>query len=233
MGDLDEMANHGPPPDMSYTKHPDWSAVLGYYEVACNWVMIRENVLDLTHIAYLHKSTFRQNDWESVPEVTMEGETVIYRQDFPIGPLSPLFCHAMGFSETKPIKREQEGRMPSLAVSFSDWIVHDPEPEQGARADFLMRGCHILTPATRGRTHYYWGAAFDIPNLPADLCARTEKSVIEAFDEDKALLERMYSQISQDPRGMNFPEISRQGDEAGIRVRMVLDKKLRAERGAG
>ena len=231
MGDPDDIDNHDPPVDMSYTTDPSWTAVLGYYEVAVNWVLIRENVLDLTHIAYLHKSTFRQNDWENVPEVTMEGDTVIYRQDFPVGPLSPLFCHAMGFSETKPVKREQEGRMPSLAVSFSDWIVHDPEPEAGARADFLMRGCHIVTPSVRGRTHYYWAAAFDIANLAPELCERTQKSVTEAFDEDKALLERMQAQISQDPRGVNFTEINRQGDTAGTRVRMVLQKKLAAERG--
>lgn len=161
----------------------------------------------------------------------MEGDTVIYRQDFPPGPLSPLFCHAMGFSETKPVKRFQEGRMPALSVSFSDWNVHDPDPEPGARTDFLMRGCHIVTPAQRGQTHYYWAAAFDIPNLSQDLCDRTQRSVTEAFDEDKALLEKMYGIVSQDPRGLDFPEMSRAGDAAGARVRMVLQKKLQAERG--
>ena len=135
----------------------------------------------------------------------MEGDTVIYRQDFPAGPLSPLFCHAMGFSETKPVKRTQEGRMPSLAVSFSDWNVHDPEPEPGAREDFLMRGCHIVTPSTRGKTHYFWAAAFDIPDVSTELCERTQASVTQAFDVDKALLEQLYSQVSQDPQGVAPP----------------------------
>jgi vanillate O-demethylase monooxygenase subunit len=216
---------------MSYTTDPNWSAVLGYYQVNTNWVLIRENVMDLTHIAYLHKTTFRQNDWTSPPEVTMDGDTVVYRQDFPLGPLSPLFCHAMGLSETKPIKRFQEGRMPSLAISFSDWNVHDPDPEPGARTDFLMRGCHIVTPAQRGQTHYYWAAAFDIPDVSPDLCERTKRSVTEAFDEDKALLEKMYGIVSQDPRGTDYPEMSRAGDAAGARVRMVLQKKLKSERG--
>ena len=66
----------------------------------------------------------------------MDGDTVIYQQDFDLAPLSPLFCHAMGFSEVKLVKREQEGRMLSLAVSFSDWSVHDPEPQPGVVPNF-------------------------------------------------------------------------------------------------
>ena len=207
MGDPDKIENQEPV-DLSYTTDPGWSFVTGYYEVAANWVLIRENVLDLSYIAHLHTNTFKQDDWNSVPEVTIEGETIVYRQDFDLAPLSPLFCHAMGFSETKPIKREQEGRMPSLAVSFSDWIVHDPEPDPGARTDFLMRGCHIVTPSQRGKTHYFWGAAFDIPGVPQELCEKTRASVIAAFDEDKELLENMHEKISGDPRGLDYPEIT-------------------------
>ena len=53
MGEPDEIGNHDPPVDLTYTADPDWSVVLGYYEVAANWILIRENVLDLTHIAHL------------------------------------------------------------------------------------------------------------------------------------------------------------------------------------
>ena len=59
MGEPEEIANHDPPVDLSYTTDPDWSVLIGYYDVAANWILIRENVLDLTHIAHLHKSTFQ------------------------------------------------------------------------------------------------------------------------------------------------------------------------------
>jgi len=229
MGDEQEIENNPPPVDMSYTINPDWSVVTGYLEVEANWVLIRENVLDLTHIAHLHSSTFKQDDWNSVPEVTSEGDVIIYRQDFDLSPLSPLFCHAMGLSETKPVKRSQEGRMESLAVSFSDWNVYDPDPAPGARADFLMRGCHIVTPSQRGKTHYYWGAAFDIPDVAPDICEKTKASVTAAFDEDKVLLERMQAMVGADARGLDYPEITLGADGAGIRVRQVLQRKLAAE----
>ena len=231
MGDPEAIERHGPPVDLAYTADPQWSVVLGYYEVAANWVLIRENVLDLTHIPHLHQSTFQQNDWNTVPEVTQEGDVIRYRQTFGPAPLSPLFCHAMGIGETKPVTREQIGTMASLAASFSDWHVHDPNPAPGARADFLLRGAHITTPARRGQTHYYWAAAFDIPDIPGDLIATTKTNVTAAFDEDKHLLERLQAQAAMDPRGVSYTEINLRADGAGIRVRRVLEKKLAAERG--
>jgi len=107
--------------------------------------------------------------------------------------------------------------------------VHDPEPEAERRSDFLMRGCHIVTPAQRGRTHYFWGAAFDVPELSEDVIDKTSKSVIAAFNEDKHLLEKMQAQISNDPRGLDYLEVTLGADGAGIKVRQVLNKKLAVE----
>ena len=74
MGEPEEIGNHDPPVDLSHTADPDWSVALGYYDVAANWILVRENVLDLTHIAHLYRSTFRQNDWNVVPEITQKGD---------------------------------------------------------------------------------------------------------------------------------------------------------------
>ena len=217
------------PPEVGYQTDPNWSFLHGYYEVAANWVMIRENVFDLTHIAFLHKNTFKQNDWINAPDSFMEGDVLCYQQEFELAPLSPLFCAGMGLPEDKPVKRVQKGTMPSLAISFSDWNVHDPAPEPGRRSDFIMRGCHIVTPAQRGRTHYFWGSAFDVPALSDEVIAKTKASVIEAFDEDKHLLEIMQRQIAADPRGLSYLEVTLGPDKGGIRVRQILNKMLEAE----
>lgn len=230
MGDPDRIDHD--PVDMSYTTNPDWSVVNGLMEVEANWVLIRENVLDLTHIAFLHANTFKQSDWDNPPEVTMEGETIVYRQDFPPSPLSPLFCAGFGFEDGKVVKREQEGRMPSLAVSFSDWNVHDIDAAPGERVDYLVRGCHIVTPSQRGKTHYFFAAAFDVPGVTEDVLEKTKANIVAAFNEDKDLLQKIQAQVTADPRGLDFPEINLGADGAGVRVRQVLKRKLDAEREA-
>ena len=230
MGDPDAIDCE--PIDMSYTTDPAWSYVNGYYEVTANWVLIRENVMDLTHIAYLHADTFQQGDWDTAPHVSMDGDTIVYTQDFDPSPLSPLFCAGFGFPDGKVVKREQEGRMPTLAVSFSDWIVHDIEAQQGDRVDYLVRGAHVVTPAKRGTTHYFWGAAFDVPSITEEVATKTRASIKKAFDEDRALLEHMQAANESDPRGLNYPEVNLSADGAAVRVRQILKRKLKAERGA-
>ncbi len=229
MGDPDKIDHD--PVDMSYTTDPNWSAVDALMEVNANWILIRENVLDLTHIAFLHSNTFKQSDWENVPEVGMDGDTVYYKQDFPPSPLTPLFCSGFGFPDGKVVKREQQGRMPSLAVSFSDWMVHDIDAAPGERVDYTVRGAHIVTPGKRGKTHYFFAAAFDTPGVDEGVLEKTKASVLSAFTEDKELLEKIHAQVSDDPRGLNFPEINLGADGAGVRVRQVLKRKLEAERG--
>ncbi|MEO1689242.1 MAG: aromatic ring-hydroxylating dioxygenase subunit alpha [Pseudomonadota bacterium] len=217
------------PPEVSYQTDPGWTFLHGYYTVAANWALIRENVLDLTHIAFLHKNTFKQNDWVTAPDCFLDGETVRYEQEFDLAPLSPLFCAGMGLPEDKPIKRKQVGTMPALSISFSDWMVHDPAPDPGKRADFIVRGCHIVTPARRGETHYFWGAAFDVPSLTDEVKAKTNTSITAAFDEDKHLLEIMQRRIAEDPRGLDYLEVTLGADGAGMFVRQILNKKLAAE----
>ena len=92
-----------------------------------------------------------------------------------------------------------------------------------------MRGCHIVTPAQRGRTHYFWMAAFDVPEISEDVAEKTKTSVTAAFDEDKHLLEHLQASVASDPRGMEFLEVTLGADGAGVRVRQLLNKKLEAE----
>ena len=58
---------------------------------------------------------------------------------------------------------------------------------------------------------------------------KTKNSVVAAFDEDKHLLEIMQRQIAEDPKGLDYLEVTLGADGAGIKVRQVLNEKLDAE----
>ena len=107
-----------------------------------------------------------------------EGESICYEQEFDLAPLfSFCFALAWAYLKTNPSSVFKKGTMPSLAISFSDWNVHDPNPEKGRRSDFIMRGCHIVTPSTRGKTHYFLGAPlFDVPKISKEVADKTKAS---------------------------------------------------------
>ena len=68
-----------------------------------------------------------------------------------------------------------------------------------------------------------------MPGLSEEVIEKTKKSVTAAFDEDKHLLEKIQQQVSEDPRGLNFLEVTLGADGAGVKVRQVLQRKLAAE----
>ena len=92
-----------------------------------------------------------------------------------------------------------------------------------------MRGCHIVTPSTKGHTHYFWGAAFDVPAISDDVADKTKSSVVAAFNEDKVLLEKLQKNVENDPCGLDYLEVTLGADGAGIKVRQLLNKKLNSE----
>jgi vanillate O-demethylase monooxygenase subunit len=92
-----------------------------------------------------------------------------------------------------------------------------------------MRGCHIVTPSKRGKSHYWWGAAFDVPSISEEVAAKTKASVVAAFNEDKELLQKLQANVAADPRGLDFLEVTLGADGAGIKVRQILNKKLSDE----
>ena len=52
---------------------------------------------------------------------------------------------------------------------------------------------------------------------------------LAAFDEDRHLLEKIQAQVSADPTGLDYLEVTLGADGAGIRVRQTLKRVLEAE----
>jgi len=84
--------------------------------VAANYMLLKENVLDLTHFGYVHASTFKITDWTNPPQVTTDGDTVTYRQYFERSPLPPIFAEPLGLPAGTPFNRDNYGSFVSPAV---------------------------------------------------------------------------------------------------------------------
>jgi vanillate O-demethylase monooxygenase subunit len=194
-------------------------------------MLLRENVLDLSHFPFLHETSFAQNDWVIVPEVETTENTVLYRASFQNSPFTAVFSRPMGISPTKPVNRTQTGELLTPAIHFSTWSINDPAPEPGRRSDFLMRAAHITTPISPDQTHYFWSASFDVPNVDPVLMEEARAGVTNAFSEDIWMLNLIQKHVRDDPRGLNFPEAVLGADKAGIHARRILNGYLSKERG--
>ena len=56
MGDP-ALADSAKIPDYHWLDDPNWGAKTDYLYAQCNWQLVNDNLLDLTHLAFVHETT--------------------------------------------------------------------------------------------------------------------------------------------------------------------------------
>ena len=65
-------------PDFHENADPGWAPVPGYLNLACNYQLMVDNLLDLTHVVFVHKTTLAGGGVTDTPlEVRTEGDRVL------------------------------------------------------------------------------------------------------------------------------------------------------------
>ena len=234
LGEPKQMEDVPEPYDASWTEDENqWSVISGQLILNNNYMLLRENVLDATHFAFLHKNTLQTDYWTTPPEMIAEGNTVTYQEIFENVPLGPAFAGATDIPPDKPVHRDQRGTFLNPAIHVGALDIHDPSPEKGARDTFGLQVLHITTPASYNETHYFWFMGWDVPNVREkkgqDFMDKWRSNILAAFDEDKTMCEAIQQRVSNDNHGLNYPEVIVAADKVAIRARLILDGYLKKE----
>nr|WP_281367449.1 aromatic ring-hydroxylating dioxygenase subunit alpha [Sphingomonas chungangi] len=216
------------PATIDWAEDPRWLTMGAALPVDCNYMLIQENVLDLTHFGYLHATTFQQPGWTAPPsEVRTDAGRVGYRQHFTGIRLAPFQAGPTGIGPDKDVERTDWGWFMSPAIHVAGIDIVDPSPGAGRRAAFSSRIVHATTPISPTRSHYWWFFAQDYALDDAQV-ARDVRAIVDAtFEEDKRLLEVIQETISTDVRRDQAVEVSVKADQPGLKARLMLHKMLR------
>jgi phenylpropionate dioxygenase-like ring-hydroxylating dioxygenase large terminal subunit len=228
LGDPDALDRVPQPPALGWAQDDAFAIKTGGMQINANYMLLKENVLDLTHFGYVHASTFKITDWTRPPEVSSEGDTVTYHQSFLKSPLPPVFAEPLGIAPSTPYDRENYGSFlaPSLQVAAVD--VYDPERNNRAASAGRFRVAHATTPINRTSMYYFWVVARDY-GTSTDEMAALEALTKRGFAEDEAMIEAVQNMISTDPRGARAPEISVKADSAAIHARRIVGRWMARE----
>lgn len=221
------LAGASAPPVVDWHADPGWSIVGGAMEADANYMLLKENVLDLTHFGYLHRNSFKILDWDRAPDVSVNGEQVEFRLEFPPTQLAPMFAALTGFGD-RPIARVNWGRSLSPALHLAGQDFTDPAPRPGARSTAAFRVMHATTPISPTRMHYFWMAAWDLP-LTEQQREAMRQTTLDGFAEDKDMIEAIQSTIDRDPRGLHYPEVMVTADRSAVQARRILLRRLDQE----
>ena len=196
----------------------------------CNYLLITDNLLDPSHVTWVHPTSFGGSAGEGVPMRIREapdGFTVSrWIKDAPV---TPFYRDLVPFTGNADRLQQYEVRYPALAVIKAVFVPagkggDDARDRWGADA-FLMDSYNFITPETDGRSRYYW---FQLRNVRPDddaLSAAMSASVLAAFSEDLVVLNEVQRGMDATPE----PPVSIATDAGPLRFRHRLAQLIAAE----
>jgi phenylpropionate dioxygenase-like ring-hydroxylating dioxygenase large terminal subunit len=216
-------------PDFSIYDDASLVSSRGYLHVRSNYELINDNLLDLSHAAFLHP--FLTNDGapaRSRTEVKQDGTTVWSYMWNDKEPLTPLFKLVWdGKGEICDMRAHMRWTAPSsLLLDVGVTEVGAPPAEGPA-----LPSAHLLTPETDTSTHYFWMVGRNRQPDNVELGQIIHSGIARAFTTED---EPMITRVAENMGGAEFWSLKPAilpGDAAALQARRVLAELIATEAG--
>ncbi|MDB5717195.1 MAG: Rieske (2Fe-2S) protein [Sphingomonas bacterium] len=207
-------------PDYWMCEDPGWVFDGGSYHVRCNYQLLVDNLMDLTHETYVHEGSIGQPELMQSPITSrVEGDRVIVERWMHDVPPAPAYRTS---PDQENVDRWQICHfLPPSSVIIDVGVA--PVSEGWSLENHPVRSFVIdaITPETETTSWYYWGAARGVDIGNAERTARTKMLQGKVFAEDIAVLEAQQQSIEDNPdlklRAFNI-------DAGGVRSRTIIRK---------
>lgn len=227
LGDRSVIDQVPPPPELPWATDPAFAVRSGQFDIAANYMLLKENVLDLSHLGYVHAKSFGITDWTTPPVVTTDDERVSFCQRFIERPLPAGYAVSLGLEPGVIWNRETSGSYVSPALQVSSVDLSDPATP-GAPPRGRYRFAHATTPVDGRSMRYFWAVGRDHATQP-DAMDAFEKVIRQGFTEDETMLEAIQKQADRSPRRGSSGERSVKADAAGVQARRQLERWMSRE----
>lgn len=225
MGDVDKV-DEGLIPDFGYHLDPGMRVVRGTSFLNCDYELVADNLMDLTHARFIHP-IFGGDQWKPEVSFSQDGDTVYSHYRLPPYPSSPFSDAMIERARGKMIDEVEYMRWQAPANMYLDIqfrIVGEPD-----LGDVPQPSSHMLTPEADGATHYFWASG-----IPAD-ADMTDEEHFEglrfAFDEEDAPVLEGVGKMMDGRDFWDMKPAILAFDQGGVRARRILRKKIHAEHG--
>jgi phenylpropionate dioxygenase-like ring-hydroxylating dioxygenase large terminal subunit len=205
-----------------------YAAASGYTHVKANYQLITDNLLDLSHVEFLHPSLRTEGGHAPRLELNQQGDTVWsmrYRDNVPPNQLLKMFW-SDGLGDSRAHMRWDPPSLLMLDVGITG--VGRPVEEGVA-----VPSAHLLTPETATTTHYHWAFLRNV-RIHDEALTQTIKALgNQAFDkEDKPIIEWQQANMGTTDLAALRPVLL-QPDAPAARARRVLAQRIAQEQAAG
>lgn len=215
--------------DIPHFEDPAWGRTpAGALEIACHYLWVTDNLLDPSHVAWVHVTSFAGAGTDDRPmEIEETPEGVIVSRWICGEPAPPYYRPMLTFGDNCDRKQHYECRLPSIAINGSVYTragtggPGKPLPDDA----FLNNSYNFITPVDRDQSLYFWFQHRNSDPENAELSERMFEGAKMAFNEDKAVLEAVHVGM-KDPR---TPYLNLGLDAGAMRFRAKLEKRIKSE----
>ncbi len=217
-------------PDTHWLDDPQWRSLPGYIHYDVNYLLICDNLLDFSHLPFVHPTTLGgPEDYAKVqPKVErIDGGVRITR--WTLNTDAPPFAAAV---KNWPGKVDRwnvyDFTIPAILRMDSGMAPVGTGAQEGARVDAAeFRGCQALTPETENSTHYFFGHPHNFAIDQPDVTRAIHQAVVDAFDEDRDIITAQQKNLALDPGFRMMPF----GIDAALsQFRWAVNQRLEAEK---
>jgi len=219
----DEAANPDLIADFHENDDPAWARCGILMPVRANYMLLVENLLDLSHVAFVHRATIGTEDSEA--DLSLERgpgfvRSVRKADNVP----TPPHYRSRGFAPMCNQVKTMEFRPGSFVVL----TIHTTELAGPNSQSIRIILHNALTPETETSCHYFWSTCRDFALEDEGLTKFFLDVTTRAFDEDLHILALQQRTIDLDP---SAPIVSVPSDAAAIAARRMVDELEAAVRG--
>ena len=227
MGDA-ALADPALLPDNFSCDHPDWTYLPGHMHYDCNYQLICDNLLDFSHLSYVH-------------EKTLGGSPAIAQARPLIEPIPRGIRVTRHVPKVPPPGYYQ--RMGAIEGLIDRWFIYDfvlpgtllmhsggrptGQPAGDLRGAVQLHSCQTLTPETEHSTHYFFQQSHRADQGDAAMTRTIFEQLIVAFNEDRDMITAQARNLGLAP---GRPMLPLAMDAALVQFRRIVAQALQAER---
>ncbi|HEY9096755.1 MAG TPA: aromatic ring-hydroxylating dioxygenase subunit alpha, partial [Hydrogenophaga sp.] len=213
---------------LPWANNPEWAYGGGLYHIACDYRLMIDNLMDLTHETYVHATSIGQPEIDETPcQTRTEGDEVItsrFMNGIEAPPFWKMALRGNNLPDDQPVDRWQVCHFtpPShvlieVGVALAGHGGYDAPLDKKASSIVV----DFITPESDTSIWYFWGMARRFQPQDVALTATIREGQGKIFAEDLEMLDRQQKNLLAWP-GRKLLALNI--DAGGVQSRRVIER---------
>lgn len=226
MGDP-AMAADVAPPAYDWSVDGSHAIGMGYIHGLAHYELMSDNIMDLSHIEFLHPLLGSEAVSKAKVDVTTQGDQIVATRRMTYETLSEPLARTYR-TDGERVNRELRGEWRAPALMELTVTVQPLQsvgtPPRGSRT------LHLFTPETELSTHYFYVCGMEKDTTPPDIVVGFRQALERVFlTEDKPMIDAQQAIIGFDADIMDLHPAMLAIDKAPVMVRRQMQKLIALE----